>query len=59
MTTKQTKQNEYGLTPDGLLDRLIDGKIVDTGEIFDRLVLSRQVSLVLPLPAKQSPKRVR
>jgi hypothetical protein len=58
MTTKQ-KRTEYQYTTDSLLDRLIDGKIVDTGEIFDRLVLSQQVSLVLPLPAKQSPKRVR
>ena len=59
MTTKNTKHNGYCLTTDALLDRLVDGKIIDTSEIYDRMMLSRQLSLVLSLPAKQSPKRVR
>jgi hypothetical protein len=59
MTNKQTRNRENGFTADSLLDRLIDGKVVDTSEMYDRLMLSHQLSIMLSLPAKQSPKRVR
>lgn len=59
MTNKQNRNREYWLTTDSLLDHLIDGKVVDTSEMYDRLMLSHQLSIMLSLPAKQSPKRVR
>jgi hypothetical protein len=59
MTTKQIRNREYQLTADGLLDHMIDGKIVDTGEMFDRLILAKQLSILLPIPSKQAPARVR
>jgi hypothetical protein len=59
MTTKQTRNREYHLTADGLLDHMIDGKIVDTGEMYDRLRLAQQLSIMLSLPTKHAPGRVR
>jgi len=59
MTTKQNRNREYRFTTDGLLDRLIDGKVVDSAEMYDRLMLSQQLSIMLSLPTKQTPKRVR
>jgi hypothetical protein len=58
MTTKQNRTREY-LTSDGLLDHLIDGKIVDTSEMYDRLMLSKQLGIILSIPVKHSPKRIR
>ena len=59
MTIKQTRNKEYQLTSDGLLDHLIDGKVVDTPEMYDRLMLSRQLNIFLAMPTKQATKRVR
>jgi len=59
MTTKQIRNRECALTSDGLLDRLIDGKFVDTAEMFDRLVLSQQLGVMFSMPTKHSPKRIR
>jgi hypothetical protein len=59
MTTKRIVQREYWLTSDGLLDRLIDGKIVDNTEMYDRIRLSEQLGIMLSVPTKHSPKRVR
>jgi hypothetical protein len=59
MTTKQTRNREYQLTADGLLDHMIDGKIVDTGEMYDRLILAKQLHIMLSIPSKQARTRVR
>jgi hypothetical protein len=59
MATKHSKNREYCMTSDALLDRLIDGKVVDTGEMYDRLMLTQQVGMMLSIPVKHSPKRVR
>jgi hypothetical protein len=59
MTAKQTRNREFQLTNDALLDQMIDGKIVDAGEMYDRFMLAQQLSIILSIPAKQAPKRVR
>jgi hypothetical protein len=59
MSIQSNKNKTTALTMDSLLDRLIDGKIVDTGEMYDRLMLSQQLNIMLSISAKQAPKRVR
>ncbi len=49
--------NEY--TTHSLLDRLIDGRVVDISEMADRQLLLQQLSLFCGIPKKQAPKRVR
>jgi hypothetical protein len=52
MTTKQKKNRDYGLLTDGLLDRLIDGRIIDASEMYERFILSQQLGATLSLPVK-------
>ena len=59
MTNKQNKNKEFQLTTNGILDRLIDGRVVDTSEMYERLMLSRQLSVLLSFPTKHFPTRVR
>jgi hypothetical protein len=59
MAIQWRKQRKHQDTPDSLLDRLIDGKVVDTSEMYDRWLISRQLELIIGAPQKQTTKRVR
>jgi len=59
MSIKRNKNKETTLTMDSILDRLVDGKVMDTPDMYGRLMLSQQLSIMLCIPAKQAPKRVR
>jgi hypothetical protein len=59
MSIQRNKNRATTLTMDSLLDHLVDGKIVDTSEMYDRIMLSQQLNIILSMPAKQNPKRVR
>jgi hypothetical protein len=59
MTMQRNKTKTTALTTDSILDRLIDGKVVDTSEMYDRFMLSQQLNLMFSISAKHAPKRVR
>ena len=59
MTTERTKIRKHQLTSTAILDRIVDGKVIDDGEYYDRELISRQVGIILGMPNKQSPHRVR
>jgi hypothetical protein len=59
MVMKRNSNKGYKINTYDLLDRLVDGRIVDEGELGDRLLLTNQLGVLLPMPRKQAPKRVR
>jgi hypothetical protein len=59
MAIEWKKERKHRDTSSNLLDRLIDGKVVDTAEMYDRTVLYLQLGVILGVPQKEAPKRVR
>lgn len=59
MAIQWGKKREREITSTDILDRFADGRILDTGEFYDRLILSRQLSLLLSLPQKRYQNRIR
>ena len=59
MAMQRNRNREHQLTSTDILDRIVDGKVVDAGEYYDRVMLSRQVEILLGMPHKQAPRRVR
>jgi hypothetical protein len=59
MAMQQKEKKEHKMTSTDILDRLYDGKIVDRWEMYDRMMLSQQLNILLSVPPKQTPTRVR
>jgi hypothetical protein len=59
MTIERKNKREHTITSSDILDRFLDGKIVDTAEMYDRWMISQQLGLSLPMPQKRNPNRVR
>jgi hypothetical protein len=59
MVMKRNSNKEYKTNTYNLLDRLVDGRIVDEGEMGDRMIIINQLRALLALPKKQVPTRVR
>jgi hypothetical protein len=59
MAIQWGKKRDYKPTSDSILDRIIDGKVVDIGEWHDRQMLTQQLGIILSVSRKQSTKRVR
>jgi hypothetical protein len=57
MKKKQFKLQEYQIPASDLLERLVDGKIVERGAMYDRMVINQQLGALLSIPLTQSPKR--
>lgn len=59
MTTQRNKIRERHMTSNDILDRIVDGKVIDTGEYYDRVIMSQQLGLILGTTHKYTTKRVR
>jgi hypothetical protein len=58
MVTRQSKNREYRITSSDIQARFIDGRIIDEWEMYDRLMLSRQIGLIIGMPQKRTSTRV-
>jgi hypothetical protein len=59
MTTERNKNPEQQMTTNCILDRLYDGRVLDTGEFYDRVLLLQQLSIIFPGQRKQASRRIR
>ncbi len=59
MAMQRNKSREHQLTSKDILDRIVDGKVINTGEYYDRLMIFRQLGIILGTPEKHAPYRVR
>ena len=59
MTTQRSKNPEQQMTTNCILDRLFDGRVVDTWEMHDRSMLLQQLSFLFPGQQKHTPRRIR
>ena len=59
MATQRNKHPEHQMTTNCILDRLYDGRVVDTWEMCDRSMLLQQLTLFFPGQQKQAPRRIR
>ena len=50
------KQRERKNVSGDIMDRFVDGKIVDTTEMHDRVVIFQQLGLMLSVPTKPQTK---
>jgi hypothetical protein len=51
MTIQRGKKREHQMNADYLLEHISDGKVLDEYEFYDRMLLFRQLQLLMPLPA--------
>jgi hypothetical protein len=50
------KQRERQNVSGNVMDRFVDGKVIDTLEMHDRIVMFQQLGLMLSLPHKRTQK---
>jgi hypothetical protein len=50
MAINWKKQRAHQIQADDIMNRFVDGKIVDTAEMHDRIVILHQVGVMVSLP---------
>jgi len=50
MAIQWGKKRERRITADSLRERLLDSRIIDDGEFYDRQMVYRQLEILLPFP---------
>ena len=58
MSIQINKQRERRKITDRIPDRFWDGRIIDEGEMYDRLMLYRQMEVLLRSPQKETLEKV-
>ncbi len=59
MAVERNRNQENWVTSSSILDRLIDGKVIDSGEFFDRMRINQDLRLIFSIPQKKAPTRIR
>jgi hypothetical protein len=54
MAIEWKKQREHQNVSTDIMDRLVDGKIIDHAEMHDRIVIFQQLGIMLSLPQKHN-----
>jgi hypothetical protein len=50
------KQRERQSASGNVMDRFVDGKVIDTFEMHDRIVMFQQLGIMLSIPQKRAQK---
>ncbi len=58
MAIQWKKQRERQNVSGDVMDRFIDGKIIDAYEMHDRTVIFQQLGLILSVPQKRNPRNL-
>jgi hypothetical protein len=56
MAIEWKKQREHQNTSGNVMDRFVDGKVIDTFEMHDRIVMFQQLGIMLSVPQKRNQK---